>query len=277
MAHRELAYLGPAGTFSHLVARKRFGAAGTRLVPCPSIKAVFSRVAASRARLGLVPIENSSGGIIEETVDFLSAPGCPLRIQEELQLRVELALLGRQGEKVRVVYSHFAPLQHCKKWLDRHLPHAERREVASTAAAAQAAGGEPGAVALAARNAAALYDLHVLAFPVEQDVVNLTSFAVIGRPGRLPPGSTRTSYIVELLDRVGALCSFLEPFRDAGVNLTRIVSRPVIGKPGRYLFLIDIQGTEAEPRVRVALGRAKAVCACLRNLGSYPVRRPYAC
>ena len=277
MADRELAYLGPAGTFSHLVARKRFGAAAGRLVPCPSIKAVFTRVGAARARLGLVPIENSSGGIIEETVDFLSEPGCPVRIQEELQLRVELALLGRKGEKVRTIYSHFAPLQHCKKWLDRHLPHAERREVASTAAAAQAAANEPGAVALAARHAAALYDLDILAYPVESDIVNLTSFAVIGPNRRIPPGSTRTSYIAELLDRVGALCSFLEPFRDAGVNLTRIVSRPVIGKPGRYLFLVDIHGTEAEPRVRTALNRAKAVCACLRNLGAYPVRRPYVC
>jgi prephenate dehydratase len=269
-----VAYLGPEGTFSHMVARKRFGSAYA-LLPLPGIFDVFAYVRSGPSRYGIVPIENSSGGTLYETVDCLLDESRPIAIIEELSVDVRLALMGRKGHTVRTVYSHFAPMQHCDAWLRRHLPRAERRAISSTAKAAEAAAADPGVAALGTREAARRYNLDILTFPVESAVPNVTQFLCIGRPARPLPHSSKTSIVVTLANRPGSLCDLLQTFKEGDVNLTRILSRPIVGQPRAYLFFIDLQGTPAEPRVRKVIENAQRTSASLRVLGIYPVRAPY--
>ena len=274
MPPMEVAYLGPAGTYSHLVAEKRFGARCTML-PFPTILEVCRFVSKSPSRRGVVPIENSSGGAIYETVDILLENKPPVRIVEELSLDVKLALMGHRGESIRTLYSHFAPIEHCATWLRRHLPRVQRRVVTSTAAAAQRAAEEPDAAALGNRRLAKMYDLDVLQYPVEADVPNVTVFVAVGGRVKLQPGASKTSLAVKLPNEPGSLCTFLEAFRDAGVNLCRIVSRPIRGCPREYAFLVDIDGSPAQAHTRQALRQAARACVRLRIISSFPCRRPY--
>jgi len=269
-----VAYLGPSGTFSELMARKRFGNQVERM-PFPGIYEVFEYVRAHRNGVGIVPIENSSGGTIYETIDCLVEARQPLVIHEELSLQVRLALLGHRGEKIHTLYSHFAPMQHCDPWIRKHLPRVERKETASTALAAETASTNRHAAALGMREAAKRYGLDVLEFPVQPEVPNVTQFVCIGhrRPAAVKRG--KTSLIVTLHNRPGSLCEFLEVFRDYQVNMTRLLSRPIIGRPKSYVFFIDIEGTAASPSVRQALNKARGIAESLREAGTYPVRRPY--
>lgn len=275
MATSSIAYLGPEGTFSHLVARKRFGASA-RLVPVAGIYEVFEYVKGGRGRLGVVPIENSTGGTIVETTDCLVANRGRVFLQEELSLNVKLALLGHHGRKVRRLYSHFVPLQHCGPWLRRNLPGVEKREAPSTARAAEIASQDPDAAALGTRAAAARYGLDVLRFPVHTDVPNITEFAVIGGRPAKPDGAGKTSLVVMLENRPGSLFDFLSAFKEADVNLTRLISRPIVGRPKSYLFVVDLQGTPGRPVVRRALAAARRAADTLDIIGVYPVRKMYA-
>lgn len=270
-----IAFLGPAGTFSHLVAKKRFGAKAT-LVPLPSVFDVFAYVRGGRNRLGIVPIENSSGGTIYETVDCLVDETNQLRILEDLSLNVRLALMGRRGGSIKTVYSHFVPMRHCEPWLREKLPEARRVPVASTAKAAEMAAAENGAAALGTRDAARKNGLDILEFPVHSSVPNITQFFCIGRAQTAAPRSNRTTLVATLPNQPGSLCAFLGCFRDAGVNLTRLLSRPIIGQPKAYLFLVDIAGTPADATVKGALAAARTSSESLRVLGIYPVRAMYA-
>jgi prephenate dehydratase len=222
-----------------------------------------------------VPIENSSGGAIYETVDILLANRPRIHVAEELSLDVKLALLGHKGEKVRVLYSHFAPLEHCEKWLRRRLPRVERRVVSSTALAAQFAAGDIHAAALASRRLARLSFLDVLHYPVEAEIPNLTIFLVVEGRARPRRDRTKTTLAVKLPNRPGSLCTFLETFRNEDVNLSRIISRPIRGCPREYAFLVDMEGGTHMPKVRRALAAAKKTCVQLRVVSSYPTRRPY--
>jgi prephenate dehydratase len=270
----QVAYLGPSGTFSELMARKRFRNTLDR-VPIPGIYEVFEYVRAHRHAVGIVPIENSSGGTIYETIDCLVEPGKPLAIHEELSLQVRLALLGHRGEKIHTLYSHFAPMQHCDPWIRTHLPRVDRKETASTALAAETAATNRHAAALGMREAAKRYGLDILEFPVQPEVPNVTQFILIGHPQPPPPRAAKTSLIVTLHNRPGSLCSFLEILRDEQVNMTRLLSRPMIGHPRSYVFFIDIEGGPDNPRVARALKKARTNAESLRLAGSYPVRRPY--
>ncbi|MBU6399897.1 MAG: prephenate dehydratase [Verrucomicrobia bacterium] len=269
-----IAFLGPAGTFAHFVAQRRFGTR-RRLVPRPTVKRVIDYVRQDRSRLGVVPIENSSGGAIVDTVAELVDPASNLFIREALSVNVKLALLGRDRKNVRVIYSHFAPLQHCETWLNDHFPAAELREEASTAVAMQKAAAEPGAAAIGNRLAAGIYKLRVLEYPIRSDVRNVTQFVVVGHPDKTPPDSSRTSIVVTLPNTSGSLCDFLTPFKTEGVNLSRIISRPIVGRPASYLFVIDIEGTENQPRVHRALQAGRAVSSSVKLIGVYPVRPAY--
>ena len=271
MRTTEVAYLGPEGTFSHQVARRRYGPR-MKLVPRPSVVDVFAYAAARRTREAVVPIENSSGGTVYETVDMLLSGRYRLRIEEEFDIDVKLALLGRKGADIRVLYSHFAPLVHCDTWIRRSLPHVQRREVPSTALAAKEAASQKNAAAIGSREASKLYGLDVLKFPIEQDVPNVTQFYSLARECRELPKSCKTSVAVHLPNRPGSLCAFLGPFRDCQVNLSRIISRPIPGRPSEYAFFVDLEGTPRERRVRVAMEAAAETGADLRVLGSYPVR-----
>ena len=273
-APAQLAYLGPQGTFSELVARRRYGAA-LEYLPLPTVDEVFDFVAGDAARLGVVPIENSSGGMIHATVDRLARSDNRLRIVEELSLKIHLAFCAKPGTAVARIYSHFAPLHHCDAWMKATYPAAERVVVASTAEAARQAFADPGGAALCTREAGPLHGLDVLVYPVQQDIPTQTQFYCIGHRS-LPDGGMemhKTSLAVTLPNLPGSLLRFLEPFRDHQLNLTRILSRPFPGRPKEYIFLVDVLGAQADAGVRAALAQIqdKHLAADLRILGSFPV------
>lgn len=275
MPQPTIAYLGPEGTFSHLVARKRFGA-GARLVPLAGIYEIFEYVRHHPNGLGIAPIENSSGGTIVETIDCLVEGAGRVQIREELSLNVKLALLGHRGERIQRLYSHFVPLQHSARWIRKHLPDVKIHETPSTARAAEAAAADPSAAALGTRDAGRRYGLDVLRFPVSTEAPNITDFVTIGARRAPERGSAKMSLMVMLENRPGSLFDFLAAFKDTRVNLTRLISRPIIGQPKSYLFVVDLQGTPADPVVRRALAAARKAASSLTQLGVYPVRRMYA-
>lgn len=264
-----VACLGPEGSFSHLVATQRFPQGRIELLG--GVELVFDWLADKPDALGIVPIENSSGGLILATIDRLMDPRCVLKIQEELTLDVKLALLGRPGQAIDVIYSHYMPFFHCDDWLKAHHPTAKRAPVASTAIAAERAAAEPNAAAIGSRGNAQRHGLEVLQFPIEENIINLTQFFLIGHRANSPsPANNRTALIVELPDKPGILCSFLTPFSVAGVSLKRIESRPVRGRPNTYRFYIEIEGSEALPEVHTALEAARAIASRMDTAGSYP-------
>ncbi len=271
---QKVAYLGPEGTFAHLTAQKRFRN-GALLVPAPSIPEVFEMVARGRANLGLVPLENSSAGFIYETVDQLVDLGNSLKVQEMLSLNVRLGLLGRSKKNIRVIHSHYAPLHHCQGWIRRHFPKAEMVKETSTAMAVKKAAETPHAAAIGNRDAAALYGLKVLEFPIQQDAENVTQFLLVGRGFSRLKACTKTSIVFTVPNLPGALYAFLTPFKNENVNLTRIVSRPVVGKPEVYIFMAELAGNLNQPRIKAALDRATLLATAIKNLGSYPVKKRY--
>ncbi len=273
MARTDIAYFGSEGTFSHLVAQKRFGKGP--LMALPSVDEIFDFVKAGRTRLGVVPIENSSGGPIYETVDALIQSAGRIFIQEELSLNVRLALLGKKGTPIRTIYSHFAPFRHLIQWLKSAYPGVKLREVSSTAEAARLASREGGSAAIGSRSAAKIYGLQVLRFPLEENLTNVTQFFTIGQKPRPAGRPSKSSYVVYLADTAGSLCSFLEPFKDEEVNLTRITSRPIPGQPNRYVFFIDVRGSDTDPKVRRAIATAKRRSIKIERIGTFAVKGPY--
>lgn len=274
MTIKRVAYLGPVGTYSHLVAEKRFGR-NAELIALPTILDVCTYVSRHRDARGIVPMENSSGGAIYETIDILLANKPRIWLEEELALDVKLALLGHKDKRIRHLFSHFAPLEHCNSWIKRHLPRVNRHVEASTAAAAERAVQRPDAAALGSRRLAALYKLDILHYPVQADIPNLTVFAVISRSKTSPAQATRTTLAVRIHNNPGALCTFLEAFRNDGIDLSRIISRPIRGCPRQYAFLVDIVGTPSQKNVKRALSVAGQYCKELRIAGTYPVHKPY--
>lgn len=263
-----VACLGPEGSFSHLLTEKRFPGVPVRLMP--TIGEVFDVLASAPDALGIVPIENSSGGFIVDTVDRLVDQKCHLRILEELTLDVKLALLGRGGQPVEVIYSHSMPFFHCDEWLRLHYPNARRVAKPSTAVSADLAARETGAAAIGPRQNAERHGLDILAFPIAGEVPNITQFFLLGANENPPsPEHNRTALVVELPDRPGSLCGFLTPLSDEGINMKRLESRPIRGMPNKYRFYIEIEGSPALPTVARALQRARCDGAQIRSAGSY--------
>lgn len=272
---QSVAYLGPEGTFSHLVAKKRFGASA-KLIPCSEIHEVFEYVKGGRGRVGIVPVENSSGGTIYETIDGLVENAGKISIREGLALNVKLALLGHRGHRIRELYSHFAPLHHCQAWIRKNLPGVKKHKIASTAKAAAHAAENPSFAALGTRDAARRYGLDVLQFPIETSAPNITEFLLIGPKAAPAARSAKTSLLVMLENRPGSLFDFLAAFKESNVDLTRLLSRPIIGQPKSYLFVVDLDGIPAQPAIRAALHQAQRAATRLVQLGVYPVRKMYA-
>lgn len=269
-----VAFLGPEGTYAHLTAIKRFGDRAT-LLPSPGIPEVFDTVARKKADLGIVPIENSSGGFIYETIDQLVDPKNQFRVQEALSINVRLALLGRDKKNIRIVYSHFAPLHHCQTWLSKHFPHAELVEQVTTGSAIQKAASTPNTAAIGSKSAAKRYGLKVLEYPIEQDIKNVTQFLVVGQNYSLVDDCEKTTIVFTLQNHSGSLYDFLTPFNENRVNLSKIVSRPIVGEPNAYVFLVDICGSQSQPNIKTALGKAQHLANSFKNLGSYPVRKTF--
>ena len=274
----KVAYLGPEGTFSHLVALRRFPKRAG--LPVATITEVFHAVRSGKAELGVVPIENSSGGTITETVDLIIEEAGRIYISEELALDVRLALLGRAGTafgKLKSVYSHVMPLRHHRDWILANLPSVTMIESPSTAEAAKRAALSVTSAALAAPGAAELYGLSILKFPVRPEAVNVTHFFVISaKPSETPQGNrSKTAIVAALPQTSGSLHGFLGPFARAGVNLCRIVSRPVPGQPETYVFYLEVEGSAKDAKVKKALEGARRFSVRLELPGSYVARHRY--
>jgi len=262
-------YLGPEGSFAHLVARKRFG--NEELIPQGSVDQVFDFLQQSPDSVAVVPIENSSGGVIKATVDRIIEQNSPYHIREEISLDVKLALLGREGDRIEKIYSHFAPFDHCKEWLKATYPDAEQIVTPSTPLAAIHAAQEKGSAAIGSRESAERYGLDILHYPIEAEVPNVTEFFVVSHTANLDsPENSRTSLAVELPDSSGSLFRFLGPLAENQINLKRIESRPIYGRPNHYRFFIEIESDVANPNMKRALKEAQAFSLSLRNFGSYP-------
>jgi chorismate mutase / prephenate dehydratase len=263
-----IACLGPEGSFSHLVATECFPDTPVRALG--TIGEVFDSLADNPAALGVVPIENSSGGIIIDTVDRLTDGRCGLHVLEELTLDVKLALLGHAGNPVEVIYSHHMPFFHADDWLRLHHSTARRVPLTSTAASAKRAAEEPHAATLGPRQNAEKHGLDILAYPINGETPNVTQFFVIGHQANIPSATqNRTALVAELPDRPGSLCAYLRPFSDASVSLKRIESRPIRGQPNTYRFYIEIEGSTADPKISLALQQTEQEGAKNRILGSY--------
>jgi len=269
-ARLRVAFLGPEGTFSHLAARRIFGALGD-CIAVSTISDVFAVVERGEADHGIVPIENTTEGVVTQTLDTLIESDLP--ICGESLLRISLQLMSRSGrlEDVKRVASYHQPLAQCRAWLDRHLPGVERVEVPSTVAAARLASEQPEVAAVGSSLGAELEGLLTIADSIEDRRDNTTRFLVLG--GEPPPPSgndlTYAAFTVRK-SQTGALHGLLEPFSRHQVNLTSMQARPLKGAPWEYVFFIDLEGHRSEPRVQRALADATRCANFCRILGSFP-------
>jgi chorismate mutase / prephenate dehydratase len=264
-----VAYLGPRATFSHLAALERFGLSA-QFVGMRSIAEVFAEVEKGNADFGVVPVENSTEGVVSHTLDLFV--DSPLQICGEVVVEAALHLMSHAASlaEIRQIYSHPHALAEARKWLERHLPNVPVVETSSTGAAAETAASEPGAAAVSSELAASLYDLRVLQRRIEDHPNNFTRFLVIGKTATPATGADKTSILFSIKDRVGALHRMLVPFAERRINLTKIESRPQKKKVWEYVFYIDLEGHLSEARVQEALASLQPDCIFLKLLGSYP-------
>jgi chorismate mutase / prephenate dehydratase len=265
-----VAFLGPEGTFTAIAVRDLFGEAISPL-PQRNIQDVFQQVEAGAARYGVVPIENSTEGSVTYTLDELVETS--LTIISEQYVRITYSLLSRSKSltSVQKIYSHPQTLGQCKVWLRTNLPNAETISVESTSRAAEIASQEEGAAAISSGLAAEIYGLNTLATMIEDSRQNYTRFFLLGKKVGPPTGNDKTSIVCAVKDRPGALLKLLKPFNDAGINMTKIESRPDKKKIWEYNFFIDFFGHMDDTVVRKALDRIKSETLFLKILGSYPV------
>ncbi len=269
----KVGFLGPEGTFSEQAVRKHFGHAAYGL-PLGSIEEVFQEVAAGHADFGVVPVENSGQGMIQVTLDmFLTSEAT---ICGEVELRVHQCLHSLQGrlEDIKRVYAHAQSLQQCKTWLRINLPGVECIAVSSNAEAARLARHADDAAAIAGETAGRVYGLKTVAQAIEDRADNTTRFLVIGRSLFPPSGNDRTSLLITVNDKPGALYHVLKPFADHGVSLNRIESRPAHSGKWQYAFFIDVSGHINDGPMQAAMAEMGEAAAKVRVLGSYPVALP---
>ena len=272
-APQRIAYLGPAGTFSQQAALAFFGTSVNE-VACPSIDEVFRATASGTADFGVVPIENSTEGVIARSLDLLLQS--PAHIIGELSLLVRHHLLRQSNSRdgIQVVLAHPQALAQCQEWLSKHLPNAERRAVSSNAEGARLAAEHPEWAAIASERAGSEYGLHNVAPAIQDDAHNRTRFAIICLPSTLeaPTATGRdcTSLAVSVVNRPGALHDLLVPLKQHGVSMTRFESRPARQGQWEYIFFIDLVGHPAEANMHAALEDLKKLCAFYKVLGTYP-------
>ena len=267
----KVAFLGPEGTFTQAAVLKHFGSS-VRALPLAAIDEVFHEVEGGVADFGVVPIENSSEGTVNHTLDmFLS---CSLKICGEVELRIHHSLMGRmmRMSDIKRVCAHPQALAQCRAWLDDQLPDIERAAVSSNAEGARRARDERGTAAIASHAASEIYGLTVLATDIEDRADNTTRFLVLGRKLFAASGLDRTTLLVSAndTDDAGALFRLLEPLSQHRVNMTRIESRPSHKRKWDYVFFIDIEGHVSEPPVAKALTALEERASLFKILGSYP-------
>ncbi len=273
-AAQRVAYLGPAGTFSEQAALQYFGSSIER-VPCVSIDEVFRATAAGTAEFGVVPVENSSEGVISRSLDLLL--NSPLHIvgQTSFLVRHNLLRLSPTLADIDVVYAHPQALAQCQDWLTTHLPHAERRAASSNAEGARLAATNAAWAAIASERAGSEFGLHVASRAIQDDAFNRTRFAVVCLPQTLTApeatGHDCISLIVSVPNKPGAVHDLLMPLKTHGVSMTRFESRPARSGQWEYYFYIDLQGHPSQPHVALALTELQELCAFYKVLGTYPM------
>lgn len=264
-----IAYLGPEGTFTQQAVLQHFGHA-VRAVAQASMDEVFSQVQACEADFGVVPVENSTQGIVSHTLDlFLNSP---LKICAEVELRIHQNLLTQAPGlgQIERVYSHPQSLSQCRLWLRDHLPQAELIPVSSNAEAARRVRHAPDAAAIAGRSAAEVYGLPVLFAHIEDQPDNSTRFLVIGRELFPPSGEDKSTLLLAGKQGPGALHQLLTPLARAGINMTRIESRPSRQGKWDYVFFVDVEGHAQEEPLRSVLEELHSVARLVTVLGAYP-------
>lgn len=261
-------YLGPPATFAHLAAMQKFGGS-TSYVPVRTISDVFIDVQKGRADYGVVPIENSTEGIVSYTLDMFM--DSDLKIFSELMLEVSHNLMSKSSlEEITKVYSHPQALAQCRRWLEANMADAEPIATSSTAQAAELAAKDPAAAAIANALAAEIYMLNILVRRIEDSPNNYTRFLIIGHSMAQKSGSDKTSIMFSIRHKAGALAEILNTFAAHGLNLTRIESRPSRQRAWEYVFFVDLEGHLEEINVAKALEEASEHCIFLKTLGSYP-------
>jgi len=270
----KIAYLGPEGTFSQQAVLKHFGRSALGL-PLVSIEEVFQEIESGTADFGVVPVENSSQGTIQITLDmFLTSP---LKICGEVELRVQQFLLSRNGklEDIERIYAHPQSFMQTSAWLRANVPDLEKVPVSSNAEGARRARNADDAAAIAGESAAQVYGLKkVITKPIQNDADNTTRFLVIGRQLFPSSGHDRTSVLVFIHDKPGALFDVLSPFAQHGISMSRIESRPSHQAKWKYAFFIDVEGHVEDTNMQTALAELKDRVAEIKILGSYPVAVP---
>jgi len=262
------AYLGPEATFTHQAAIRRFGSS-LRYQPQKTISDVFNEVSKNRADYGVVPIENSTEGVVTHTLDMFV--DSDLKIVSQIVLPVQHCLLGNSTKsQVRKLYVHPQSLAQCRAWVQNNLARVEIIETSSNARSAEFASKEKNSAAIAGQLAAEKYNVRVLEYDIQDNAANATRFLVLGRQCSPPTGHDRTSLMISLVDKVGALHRALAAFRRFRINMTKIESRPSKRKAWEYFFFIDCDGHMTDRKVAKAIFELEHQCSFVKVLGSYP-------
>jgi chorismate mutase/prephenate dehydratase len=263
-----IAYLGPEATFTHQAAIRRFGAS-LSYASQSTIADVFSVVAKNRADYGVVPVENSTEGVVTHTLDMFV--DSDLKIVAQIVLPIQHCLFSRaKRANIRKLYIHPQTLAQCRGWLHRSFPHAEIVETSSNARSAELAAKDRRSGALGGALAAEKYGLPILEQDIQDQTANATRFLVLGRKSPSPTGRDRTSLMFSIADKVGALHRALAPFRRYRLNMTQIYSRPSKRRAWEYFFFVDCDGHVEDRKVANALEQLHQHCSFVKVLGSYP-------
>jgi chorismate mutase/prephenate dehydratase len=268
-APQKVAYLGPQATFTHLACIQKFGASAQYL-SVNSISDVFNEVERGRVQFGVVPIENSTEGVVNHTLDMFIDSNLVIYGEVLQEISHHLLSKAERIEDVKKIYSHPHAIAQCRQWLEKNLATVPLTEVASTARAAEIAAADPTAGAIASELASQIYGLKTLKARIEDNVNNFTRFLVLSQKPPERTGKDKSSVMISVKDKIGALYELLRPFASNGINMTKIESRPSRRKAWEYLFFVDIEGHVEEDRVKKALEEIKSRCLFMKILGSYP-------
>ncbi len=267
-----ITYLGPEATFTHIAAMELFGHSSI-YIPQPGIRDVFLEVSKGSCNYGVVPVENSIEGAINHTLDLFFESD--LKICAEKYLNISHALLSKSNQinEIKTIYSHPQAFAQCRAWIRKNLPNANLSECSSTAHAAQKAFKEKNAAAISNSEAARIYGLQVIASNIADHSNNITRFLLIGKDDAKPTGCDKTSVMFVIAHVPGALYKILEPISQAGINMSKMESRPTKHENWSYFFFVDFDGHIQEEKIKQAYERMKPYCMYLKCLGSYPRAR----
>jgi chorismate mutase/prephenate dehydratase len=265
----KIAYLGPEGTFTQSAALKHFGHS-VSTIPMSSIPDVFSSVGSGHADYGLVPVENSTEGVISHTLDMFIDSNLKVCGEVEIRVHHHLATQSQDVSDIRHIYSHQQSFAQCRRWLDQNFPGIERIPVSSNAEAARLASIESNAAAICGLPAVEIFALKIAYENIEDLSDNTTRFVIIGSQDVGPSGNDKTSLLISTKNIPGALLGLLQPLADHDISMNKIESRPAQGRKWAYVFFIDIDGHQQDGNVVEALNELKQQAALFKILGSYP-------